>query len=67
MDASRLRLAMVAWVAALLTLASAWGATFAASPWNVVLLITAIVGIALTIGALGYLVSVLRAENTRDE
>lgn len=66
MSASRIRLAMIAWVAALFTLASAWGATFAERPWNIVLVIAAIIGISVTTGTLGYLVTQARAE-TNDE
>ncbi|HWV23605.1 MAG TPA: hypothetical protein VNZ58_05405 [Thermomicrobiales bacterium] len=66
MDASRIRLAMIAWIAALFTLAAAWGSTFTRQPWNIVLIIAAIVGISVTTGTLGYLVSVLRAEAKDD-
>ena len=68
MNASRIRLAMIAEVAAVFTLAAVWGATFTHHPWDIVLIIVTIVGIAVTTGTIGYLVTVLRAEaKNRDQ
>lgn len=62
MNASRMRLPMIAWIVALLTVASAWGATFTERPWNIVLIILAIIGISITIGTIGYWFSRTRLE-----
>ena len=66
MTGSRSRLPMISSVLALLAVAAAWGATFTDRPWDIVLIIVAIVSISVTTGTLGYWISRTRAE-TRGE
>lgn len=60
---TRNRLPMISTVLAILAVACAWGATFASRPWDIVLVIIALVAVATTTGTIGYWVTRARMDN----
>lgn len=67
MNSSRVKLPMIAWTTALLAVASAWGATFADSPWDILLVILAVLGIMAATATFAIWFSRIKAEQDDDQ
>ena len=67
MNASRSRLPMIAWTTSLLAVAAAWGATVTDSPWDILLVILAVLGIMAAAASIAILVARIKAESGDDE
>jgi hypothetical protein len=66
-NASQARLPLITWTCALLALAAAWGAMLTGSPWNILLVLLAVLGIVAATATFAIWFSRMRAERDQDE
>jgi heme/copper-type cytochrome/quinol oxidase subunit 2 len=66
-NASPTRLPIIAWTCALLALAAAWGAMITDTPWNILLVLLAVLGIVAATATFAIWFARVKAEADQDE